>query len=632
MIQTGIIRRTDLQFRAEYPEIRTIIYQISDVDHQIFCANHTGDFDDIVDHFERSIKPMTASVILTTQQPTIFSEIIPPILDTEIAKDFEGMGFTTSMFFNLLLSKFPTVRFQKIEFPSGERKAVIYTARSTEVKGNVTTHKFLSKGDRERITQFIDSMKMSINFEIVDEEFEEICDDFPQYEHEPIQVIHSAKLRKNREFDFSKRDEALYFDNLDKIYEGNFSKKDLYFFSPDSYSCYVDFTAFKNIDLRNHLLLFRTVYITLPYDKDIEKWLNDSKILKTEFLDLIARGRVKLILTQMETRYDVAFILEAYSANPDAVITRRALATLQQVDIVEISNNYLLNDQNLLAELVPICIEMGKQLNLDPKTCYEMLVWPLKARRKSFEPLLIKGVFSTAVFGINNAIEKQISLRTGHDLSYEFTVNASSIHLANALESTYFPFYEDGYSDQFYASVMGDLLNFYKSANVKNLKSFIDNHERVRNGVVPINPLDILDVNSFVPISELENEIRRNPTFQGGKLLMETLAQLTDSEREAKINFYNNEFVKNINGNKISADVVDLGTNAALDGIGLATGFPFVGSALSLIKAGGKAIRNAAISDKFSAKIENAITENPDKENIHYLTKINRVARIKRKF
>jgi len=628
MNQEGIVRRADLQFRAEYPEIITIIYKISEWSYILYCETVREDFDDIEHQFEGKIKSATTPLKLSLEKPKDFLEIISPISDNQISKDFEGLSFTIPLLFNLLLSKFPHIKFSKIETIKNE-KITVYTSRVTEKEPNVTTYRFLNTIDREKIMKFLQGLKIPAVFEIIDEEILIPADDFPQYQQNPIQILHSARLRKNTSFDFSKRDDALWFDNIDKIFDGSFKKKDLDFYHTGHYSCYVDFSAFENIDIRNHLLLFQTIYLTPPFDKNIVHWLAEASISKNEFLDLIAKGRIKLILTQPEFRYDMTFIVEAYSVNPNAVITRRALAVLQQIDLVEMSDNYLLNDPKILKELVPIFMHVAKNLNLDSKFLYETLLWPIKARRKSFEHLFIKGIFGTASFGVNNAIETKYSELAGHDLSFDFTVNSSTIHLASSLDATYFPFKsENGYSDQFYANAMGDLLNFYKNANITNLNSYLENKEQAHKGVIQINPIDVIHINNYISIAELEREIAKNAAPFGGKFLMETLGVLSEEDRIQKIQYYNSEVIKNINRKEKSAFAIDLGTNLALDGAGMLTGFPFIGSALSVIKKSSKVIIDNIGPNDFSNKLENAV-KNPDKSNIHYLTKINRVAKLK---
>lgn len=626
MLQTGQVRRTDFYLRTEYPDLETIIYRLPNERYEIYCDGVDGDFDEFSHNFDNSIKMISAPVVLTAIHPEKYIDIIPQISDKEISKGFEGIGLTSYMFSNLLIAKFPKINFSRIE-QQENRTIIIYTAKFTEEIPNGKSYHFLSLGDKKKLEDFLDTMKMPVKFIIIDEQVEKEPELSKFGSNNPIQTIEATKIRKQNSYDFSRRDEALWFDKIDNIFDGSFTKNDLYFYNPNEYSCYVDYSAFNNIDLRNHLLLFQTVYLTLPYDKGVEAWLKAANITKNEFLDLITRGRIKLVLTQPEFRYDLGFIIEAFAANPNGVITRRAISALHQIDLVEMSDNYILNDIKILKELKPFCQIAGEVMKVDPKFFYDLLVWPIKARRDAFEPLLISGASSTSVYGVNNIIEKRISESVNRDLSFEFTVNASSIHLANSLNATYFPFRsEDGYSDQYYANVMGDLLNFYKSATTQNIASFIESKDKFNSGVIPINPIDIIQVNDFITITELEATLSKGAFFPENKNLLETLAPMSVEERFAKIKYYNEEVVKNLNSNKITPTAIDLGTNIIVDSIGLATGLSFLGTAYSMMKLGGKGLNKVA---NISEKLEKAFNDNPDKANIHYLTKINRVAKLR---
>ncbi len=627
MDATGMVRRTDLYLRTEYPDLITIIYRIEANSFKIYCKGFDGDFEEFHKEFDYSIKMISAPVTLTQEHPHSYIEIIPQIPDSEISKGFEGIGMSLNMISNIILAKFPRINFLKIE-QSQNMTVTIFTKRYIEEIPNGKIHHFLSIGDRKLLEDFLEGLKMPVIFEIVDQESEEVNDLLKFISENPIQTIEATRLRNQYNNEFSKRDEALWFDKIDKIFEGSYKKENLYFFNPNEYSCYVDYSTFKNIDLRIHLFLFETIYLSLPYECNIVEWLKISKISKNEFLDLIKRGRVKLILTQPEFRYDANFINDAFTANPNSVITRRAIAALHQIDIVEMSNNYLLNEATIFQELRPFCQIIAEIMKVDIKFYYDLMVWPIKARRKSFEYLLTNGGFSTAAYGVNNVIEPWLSKAVNKDLSFEFTVNSGSIHLSNALNATYFPFHtEEGYSDQYYANAMGDLLNFYKNANKTNIARFVEDRENFKSGVIPINPIDIIEVNDFITITELESELAKNKIFPGSKNLIESLALLSIEERQEKIKYYNNEVVKNLNPKKITPDAIDLGTNIIFDSIGAATGLSFLGTAYSMLKNGAKGIDKIT---HLSEKLESAFSEDPDKSNIHYLTKINRVAKLKR--
>ena len=625
MSYTGIARRTDLYLRSEYPSLSTTIYKLTNGSYHILCNGFDDDFQELSQRFNDEIKPMTAPVTVCQTAPLSFLEIVPPISDKQISKGFEGIGLTITMLRNLIIAKFQHINFTRIDQEMG--LIIVYTAKYTEKIPNGIVHHFTSLSDKKQLSDFLEGLKMPVKFEIREDEVDELPDLSKYSGHNPVHEIDATKIAKKHAFDFSRRDEALWFDKIDSIFEGTFTKKDLYFYDNNEYSCYVDYSTYSNIDLRNHLLLFQVVYLTLPYDKNIQGWLKLSNIKKSEFLDLIAKGRVKLVLTQPEFRYDHTFLPEAYAANPSAVISRRAIAALHQIDLVEMSDNYILNDADILQELKPFCEMASKITGTEANYFYEWLVWPIKARRKSFDYLLSGGAFHTGAYGVNNTVEKRLSDAVKRDLSFDFIINAPAIHLANSLNATYFPFHsESGYSDQSFANVMGDQLNFYKSATSRNIAAFMENKEQIKSGVIPINPIDVIHVNDFITISELEATLSKGNFFPGNKNLIETLAPLTSEERTAKIRYYNDEVVQNLNSNKVSPVAIELGTNLLVDVAGVASGLPFLGVAYNLLKLGGKGLEKAT---NLSEKLEQAYYDNPDKSNIHYLTKINRVARLK---
>ena len=100
------------------------------------------------------------------------------------------------------------------------------------------------------------------------------------------------------------------------------------------------------------------------------------------------------------------------------------------------SDNYILNDINILKELKNFCSITKDVTKINPEVLYDMLVWPIRARRESFERLNDSGLFGMSSFGVNTAIEKRISNVVDKDLSFEFTMNSPSIHLANSLNAT----------------------------------------------------------------------------------------------------------------------------------------------------------------------------------------------------
>jgi len=631
MDYTGIARRADFNLRAEHPELVTEIVTLPNGRCAVVCTPAPPDFATYQTYFNDAVLPLGAStgVILTDKRPIDFIEVIPGIKDSEIAQNFEGFSFSEHDLLNLLLANFQHIPFFKIK--SGFGTVTIVTATYHEKIGDTTHLRFLNEPDKLRVTAFLAGLKSGLDFEFQEEEVSGPEALILQSTSNPVQTIYAANYQRPRATQFGLRDESIWYDNLDHIFDGTFKKADLFFFNENEYSCYVDFSSFGNIDIRNHLFLYQAIYLTLPIEQQAGQWLAQHRMRKHEFISLVTQGRIKLVLTQPEYRYDMAFIQEVYEANPLAVISRRALAALLQIDLVATADNYLFNDPQVLPQLRELC-QIGQQVNgLDANYLYETLIWPIKARRRSFEPLERAGIFSTAAFGVNDFLQPHISQLVKKDLNFEFVTSASAIHLANALNATYFPFKEEetGYSDATYAAIMGDSLNFYKSATLEGIKDFAASATKIKAGVSPISPIDVIEISNIASIAELEAAF--NPT--ASKQLMETLAALPAEKRAKKIAFYNQQVEAASSRATAKGEVIDLVTNAVMDGVGLTTGFQFLGVAASLLKTGGGRVASKLSSvNKITAKLEEALHGTGDSANIHYLNKISRVARIKHPF
>ena len=627
MTYEGPVRREDLKLRAQYVELDTTIYKIGHTHYQIYVKNIPTDFELFSKSFKET-KIIGIPVELTNQIPEQFQEIIASISDKEIAKNFEGLMMNSMDLLNLLVGKFPKVFFSKIKEERG--KVIVTTCEfKEEIEGTIYS-RFLSEGTRKEIIEFSKNLKLPFELEIIQEKVDAPPQlNAPTFEN-PVNYIFSNGFKMHDRLDFTDRDQTLWFENIEKIYEGKFKKSDLYFFNENDYSCYVDYGTFENIDIRNHLFLYQTVYVTLPYEKNIPEWLKSKKISTDEFLELIKRNRIKVILNQPEFRQDTGFLSEIYKANPNAIISRRAIAALNQIDIVEISDNYLFNSETGIKEIKELCEATSNITSIDRKLLYELLVWPIKARRTSFTGAHTSSMVAVPGYGVNNVIQDRVSKAANKDFSLEFMITAPAIHLANALNATYFPVRADGFTDYYFANVMGTYLNLYKNATISKLQSFIDSRSEINAGIPPINPIEIFDVNDHISILELNDEINEKVDFDRNRRFMESLASLTPEQRKEKIEDYNRAVLMKLRAKKKGSSVIDLGSNVFMDIAGKLVHLDFLGSILSGVMLFGK-----GFSSKFPElkRLGDKINEerfiDKDKSNIHYLTKINRVARVR---
>lgn len=257
----GEVRRIDLLLRTEFVNIDTVIYKVAENDYQIFSEQFEDSFSDFEVAF-KEIRFMNLPVRLMAKAPDSFEKIVQPIDDHSISKNFEGMPMTIIDFYNLLLIKFADANIYKIE---GSQPIIIRVYALKEKTAMGTTIHYLSKDNRRRLMEFLTGLGIATTYEIIEDEVDEPPRLDEKLVHNPVQFLNSNKLWNKETGEFSDRDEALWFDNIDNIYTGTFRKDDLYFYQHDKYACYLDYTSAQHIDIRNFLLLYQTIYLTPPF-------------------------------------------------------------------------------------------------------------------------------------------------------------------------------------------------------------------------------------------------------------------------------------------------------------------------------------------------------------------------------
>lgn len=613
----GYVKRCELNLRAEYVDLKTTIFKVSDVSFEIYCENSPIEYNLLEHEFNRSFLILGTPAKLTKIKPEEYLEIIPSISDTELSLNFEGVALSRIDLSNLIISKFPAIELIKIDDVPKDRKINVFI-------------KSTNSSNKKELCDFLE--KLNIPTEFVVFESEEELELQREIAHNPINYIYSSRYKGPR-FEFEERDEALWFDNIDKIYNQEYSKEHLYFIEPSKYTCYIDYSVFDNINLRNVLLLYEVVFISLPIEDKFEKFLSKNQISSNEFLELVNRGRIKIIVNQPIFRYYTDIIKESYKVNPNSVITRRALAALQTIDIVDTAQNYIFNDPLLINEIGAFASIISKEFNLDFKYIYSFLSWPIKAQRHSFNSMTFGGANNISGFGANRVIDKHIGKQFNKDLEFEFAVSSPSIHLAHSLNATYFPFRaEDGFSDIYYSNVMGNMLNFYKSARVDLIESFTTSLNEKEDGISPIDFISVFEFDDYCSILETESVFSSLESPTKGHGLIKYLSEFDKDERKAKIEEYNDkieDYFLKINKKKF---LLDLGVNAGLDAAGLIV--PGLGTAKLLGEKGFNYLKSSNQEvKKIIKKVEKVFeSKDVDKRNLDYLIKINRVARIKKNY
>jgi hypothetical protein len=610
----GWCRRIDLHFRSRFPHLNTRLFKLDDYEYQLYLVDSVDDFDAISDAFNREVKFVTAPIKLVMNLPETYKIEIEKITDDKIPSKFEGYPLTNTQIYSHILSIHPNVKVSKIEEDHDNRLIIVELSGSYEsdvVVGVEETAAAL-KGPYSYKVRI--GGEMASNFKTSDEVFN----------------IAPSQTKSELNCAFIERDEALWYENIENIYNGSYQKSDLYFFEPSKSACLVNFSKFQNANLRNHLLLYDVVYCVLPLAQEMSNFLVNQKISKDEILRLVKRGRLKILNMQPESRLDYGFINEAFQENPTAVVSRRALSALCAIDLVEMNQSYALSDPELEKYIYPLVQEVSKLTGKDIGTVSNFLLWPKQALRRSLDSLNQAGPMGISRYGINNPIIDSLPAENKEKIKFEFIVNSDQIHLSHALDATYFPFFVDGekYSDHPYALMMGEMLNFFKNSSCQNISNLVD-VENIKSAQNPsLGLISAFDINDYIPVLEFEEEISSSVVRNGMNSLFSELNLLNSEGRSQRISEYNVEVDKALRNKNVSKHALDLGE----DTLGLFV--PFWTTAKKLVKGGTKmAMGKFPAIQNISEFIEDKTSKESGKNrNISVLTQVNRVAKLKREF
>jgi hypothetical protein len=610
----GWCRRIDLNFRSRFPYLNTKLFKIDEYDYQLYVVDTVNDFPMIEDIFNSEIRYLTAPIKLVNNFPMAYKSEVERIADDKIPSQFEGYPLSSNHISIHILSIHPGVGISKIDEDHANRVIRI------ELSGTntLTTVK--------AVESTVNALKSPYSFQVNNGGGEvlklKISDE----------VFNIAPSQSKRELScpFIERDEALWYENIDEIYNGSYKKTDLYFFDPEKTTCLVNFSKFKNANLRNHLLLYDVVFCVLPLAKGMPDFLSDQKVSRDEILYLIKQGRMKILNLQPESRLDYGFINEAFEENPSSIVSRRALSALCAIDLVEMNQSYIFSDPELEKYIFPLIQEVAKFTQKDINTISKFLLWPKQALRKSLDALNRAGPMGISRYGVNNPIIDSLPSGNREQIEFEFIVNSDQIHLAHALDATYFPFFvDDGkYSDHPYALMMGRMLNLFKNSNYQSLGQSIELEDVSPSRNPSLELISTFDINDYIPVLDFEQDISSSVVRGSMNSLFSELNRLHPGDRNGRISQYNIEVDEVLRKKNVSKYALDLGEG------GLGSVIPFLSIGKKLIEKGTrKAMDKFPVIQSVSECIEEkTISERGEKRNIKILSQVNRVARLKRHF
>lgn len=549
--QEGTVQRNDLNLRIEIIGLETEIYQIDTYKFVIYCANYNGDFAELSKHFNDSIRQMGTNVVLADHRPAEFLHRVDTIPLSDVVNGFKATCVTIGDLDNFIRSKFYEIDVSRITIPKEGIgfEIMIEVSKETEESQMEMMRGYLLNADlgTDKITiKYVndDHNKQSeANIPKINTENQRI----KQFENS-FKVMH---LSLHKELPFTIAEADFWFERAEDIYTGKATRKDLPFYRGNSIKCFLDFSVFDNIDLRNVLLLYDTVYIALPIEEHLDRFLEQQGITSKELIDLVDMGKVVLFLPNLETRYDKKLLLEVYNRNPAAIVGRRGINTLLAAYLAETKNQYEKRLSGIYNIASNIYMEGEKQKKSSVKNIARLIAWPITAVADSFRYLNQSSPMAMSNFGINNVIYDNIIKNDDQDkILFEFTVNSLSTHIAAALKATYFPFQQHGedglkYSDAGVSNILGDFLKlyWYDADNIQNIKDFqLQGNEDF---------LTLFECKHNISISKVASLADEYNTQDGFKDILSRLGKMDEKQRKFKIKEYNDLLfeVNKIQGN-----------------------------------------------------------------------------------
>ena len=591
--------------------MKTRIFEVEPERFLIYVQNPFGDRDALHEEFEHSIRMITNPVGLTFELPNHFIKEIPIIEDSEIGDNFAGIGWTANDLYNLLYSKFPFLKSIKID--------------SVE-KGIVKIHfpQGMSGLYNSQLTSFLDSLSGGvIKFEAAFDETEEGHFNVGR-DTNPVLTILPAKWNSTNA-EYEKKDEAFWFDNIKGIYNGTVTKESILGQRSQKNSCYIKYSSFSNVNIRNGILLFDHIYVELPFGISIKEFSTGQQISEEELISLVVQDRVTFVTNQPSDRMDYGFLDTIYKMKSEAVLSRRLLSALIIADLVEMNNNCLISDECLPVLSPDLFAGLGEDVS---KKLYNLATWPRRALRQSFELLSLNSSSCISSLGVNNCFFIPDNISNKDALELEFILNAESVHIASALNAFYFPFWAEKYETKTPASLMYNMIKFFKCRSADELKQHNIRIESSMKGILSIPNLDILEVNEYPSVCEILQFSETYCASKNFKTLFDYLDSFPNEERNGKILEYN----KSLNGLKRKkaelSQSMDLGFSFVSD----LSGVPFLGTVANIAKLGvGKFLeKNESLRNKLNEMRNLIKPDKPmDKQAARFLSQINPVARLR---
>ena len=611
---SGTIQRIDARLRSKYPHLATRIFEVNVNEFRIQFDPTIQDALAISENFDHSIRFVGVAATLTNDTPLTFLRELPTLTDSEATATMVGLPFATPDLCNLLVSRFPDLGIVRVRARRGEYITICFQERPP-CESILQLKEFVSGL----------ALPIEVRFDFRYSKESKTPESIPS---EPLYII-ASRLRVNMP-SYVLEDEAFWFSNIEAISANQFHRRSFPGLATDSFRCFLDLTVGGNhLNLRQALLLYDEVWCSPPLAECEEDFLRRQELQLGDLLQVVESGRLRFVTTQPEERLNYRFLSGVNERRPDAILGRRTTAALLLSDLVNTAESSLLNDESLLVPMQMVAEALADQLGIAPNELLGCFLWPLASRRDTLQGLFQLGTKGGPIFSLASTIAAQLQAKFDSDVLLETMMLSEPIHVAHAIDATSFGTIDEPPLFHALKAVVSKHLNFHRCFNLSLAESWMDNETRDvnRDALVPAVPL--FEFEAAIPIGEILEDTALGSTRAKGRGLYARLMALAPEERQAEIDQLSFALRALTRASKsIVLDVANIGTSVA----GLfGAPFPPIFGLGTVGRPTLERLRRIRVVDDMISRLEEKIRRSSRKQEIDFLSRINRVATFRAK-
>ena len=518
------VRRLDLKIRDEFPGLKTVIGSTQKQGYTMYYI-HCLNFNELSHEIIQCEKENRQLCLPCKVVFTDFNEdekVIPQLKKDDISMQTLGNLVTASDIVSYLMMKFPDVDFKSHKSiredgyylcvyvaPTTSDEAITEIKRELQCQGHMPG---------VLVKRYTNANNKSI-----------------PNENQIDNTTRVFNIMPNKNLSFVKDEEDFWQENEEKIYTGEYTRNKIINVNSERTRCYLDFTMFDNVNLRNLLLLYDEIYITPPFDDGMNNFFANQHINRNDLMTLVEQKRLNFILTNYEERYNTALLKDVYCIRKDAVVGRRRTDALLAAFITELDNIHRENNPRLDEWIHDLLFDRHKQPSKEIDATLKIMQWPTRAKSMAIRSFTTEGPISIEGFGVHNTFTFPPVEETDkiEDMKLGVAFHALSPHIASALEATYCPIIGDySETDTMVSNMIGNLFKFYRCGSNAFLL-----RDKISNQSLEIKLLDISTDIDIVGLSEQSAKIGTTKMFRD---ILKKIYSLSAAEQEEAIATYNN--------------------------------------------------------------------------------------------